>query len=87
MGSVRLTNVWPCFMHADANSNLSLSTGILIAVPIPKEYAASGSMIERAIQQSLIEAKYFSLVLNYFGKIYCALAASILYKTCLSFWL
>lgn len=59
-------------MHTDANSNLSLGTGILIAVSIPKEYAASGSMIERAIRQAIREAKYSSLILNYFGKIHFA---------------
>lgn len=29
---------------------------MLIAVPVPKEYAASGNMIESAIQQALKEA-------------------------------
>ncbi|PIA31197.1 hypothetical protein AQUCO_05100002v1 [Aquilegia coerulea] len=38
-------------------SMLGLGTGILIAVPIPKEHAASGSLIESAIQKALQEAR------------------------------
>lgn len=36
---------------------LKLGTGILIAVPIPKEHSASGSLIESAIQKALKEAR------------------------------
>lgn len=36
---------------------LGLGTGILIAVPIPEEYSASGSLIESAIQRALKEAR------------------------------
>ncbi|OVA07235.1 Pseudouridine-5'-phosphate glycosidase [Macleaya cordata] len=48
-----------CFLFVilDANLKLRLGTGILIAVPIPKEHAASGSMIESAIQSALKEAR------------------------------
>ncbi|KAJ1694827.1 hypothetical protein LUZ63_011525 [Rhynchospora breviuscula] len=53
----RLDSPEECAKLIDANSNLSLGTGILIAVPIPKEYATSGNMIECAIQQALAEAK------------------------------
>jgi pseudouridine-5'-phosphate glycosidase len=41
----------------DANMKLKLGTGILIAVPIPKEHSASGSLIESAIQKALKEAR------------------------------
>ncbi|KAB1228011.1 Pseudouridine-5'-phosphate glycosidase [Morella rubra] len=40
-----------------ANMKLKLDTGILIAVPIPKEHSASGSIIESAIQRALKEAR------------------------------
>nr|GLL32816.1 uncharacterized protein LOC109172091 [Ipomoea trifida] len=40
-----------------ASSKLGLQTGILIAVPIPKEHSASGSLIESAIQRALLEAE------------------------------
>ncbi|GMH00015.1 hypothetical protein Nepgr_001854 [Nepenthes gracilis] len=41
----------------DANVKLNLGTGLLIAVPIPKEQSASGSIIESAIQKALKEAR------------------------------
>uniref|UniRef100_N1QTA8 Pseudouridine-5'-phosphate glycosidase n=1 Tax=Aegilops tauschii TaxID=37682 RepID=N1QTA8_AEGTA len=41
-----------------ANQNMHLGSGILIAVPVPKQHAASGKVIESAIQQSLKEAEY-----------------------------
>ncbi|KMT14574.1 hypothetical protein BVRB_4g073440 [Beta vulgaris subsp. vulgaris] len=41
----------------DANTKLKLGTGILIAVPIPKEHSASGSFVESAIQRALTEAR------------------------------
>lgn len=44
------------FVPADANLNLKLGSGILIAVPIPKEYSASGNSIESAIQKAVQEA-------------------------------
>ncbi|KAI3848205.1 hypothetical protein MKW92_028321 [Papaver armeniacum] len=40
-----------------ANLKLGLGSGILIGVPIPKEHAASGRMIESAIQTALKEAR------------------------------
>ncbi|EER93057.2 hypothetical protein BDA96_01G004200 [Sorghum bicolor] len=40
-----------------ANKNLHLGSGILIAVPIPKHHAASGKIIESAIQTALKEAE------------------------------
>ncbi|XP_038690929.1 pseudouridine-5'-phosphate glycosidase isoform X2 [Tripterygium wilfordii] len=46
-----------CARLIDANMRLMLGTGILITVPIPKEHAASGSMIESAIQSALKEAR------------------------------
>ena len=42
---------------ADANVKLGLGTGILIAVPIPREHSASGSLIESAIQGAMTEAR------------------------------
>nr|ACN35173.1 unknown [Zea mays] len=39
-----------------ANKNLRLGSGILIAVPIPKQHATSGKIIESAIQTALKEA-------------------------------
>ncbi|XVF04804.1 hypothetical protein REPUB_Repub05bG0117100 [Reevesia pubescens] len=41
----------------DANKKLNLGNGVLIAVPIPKEHSASGSLIESAIQLALTEAR------------------------------
>lgn len=46
-----------CARLIDANLKLKLGTGILIAVPIPKEHSASGSLIESAIQIALSEAR------------------------------
>uniref|UniRef100_A0A7N2KMQ2 Pseudouridine-5'-phosphate glycosidase n=1 Tax=Quercus lobata TaxID=97700 RepID=A0A7N2KMQ2_QUELO len=40
-----------------ANVKLKLNTGVLFAVPIPKEHSASGSIIESAIQRALKEAR------------------------------
>ncbi|XP_066446345.1 uncharacterized protein [Eleutherodactylus coqui] len=41
---------------------LRLGSGVLITVPIPEEYAASGQMIEKAIQQALAEARMQGIV-------------------------
>ncbi|KAI3920456.1 hypothetical protein MKX01_000795 [Papaver californicum] len=46
-----------CARLIDANLKLGLGSGILIGVPIPKEHAASGRMIESAIQIALKEAR------------------------------
>ncbi|KAF7120119.1 hypothetical protein RHSIM_Rhsim13G0216600 [Rhododendron simsii] len=46
-----------CSTAPFANMKLKLGTGILIAVPIPKEHSASGSLIESAIQKALNEAR------------------------------
>ncbi|XP_059625034.1 pseudouridine-5'-phosphate glycosidase isoform X2 [Cornus florida] len=46
-----------CAQLIAANMELRLGTGILIAVPIPKEHSASGSLIESAIQRALKEAR------------------------------
>ncbi|XP_062213088.1 pseudouridine-5'-phosphate glycosidase-like isoform X1 [Phragmites australis] len=45
-----------CAKIIHANKNLHLGSGILIAVPIPKQHAASGNVIESAIQKALKEA-------------------------------
>ncbi|KAF3454284.1 hypothetical protein FNV43_RR04731 [Rhamnella rubrinervis] len=44
-------------LYSYANIKLKLGTGILIAVPIPREHSASGSLIESAIQIALKEAR------------------------------
>ncbi|XP_072001353.1 uncharacterized protein [Engystomops pustulosus] len=41
---------------------LRLGSGVLISVPIPSEYAASGQMIEEAIHQALEEARLQGIV-------------------------
>ncbi|KAK2973193.1 hypothetical protein RJ640_009823 [Escallonia rubra] len=46
-----------CTNVMKANIKFKLGTGILIAVPIPKEHSASGSLIESAIQRALEEAR------------------------------
>ncbi|PRQ32843.1 putative pseudouridylate synthase [Rosa chinensis] len=46
-----------CARLIDANLKLELGTGMLIAVPIPKEHSASGNLIESAIQTALREAR------------------------------
>lgn len=52
----RLDTPQECARLLNANLNLKLGSGILIAVPVPKEYAASGNMIESAIKKALKEA-------------------------------
>ncbi|XP_008450374.2 pseudouridine-5'-phosphate glycosidase isoform X1 [Cucumis melo] len=47
-----------------ANMNLELGSGILIAVPIPNEHSAFGSLIEKAIQTALQEAREKNIVGN-----------------------
>ncbi|KAL6564786.1 hypothetical protein OROMI_016236 [Orobanche minor] len=46
-----------CARLIDTNINLNLGSGVLIAVPIPSEYSASGNIIESAIQRALKEAR------------------------------
>ncbi|XP_051141773.1 pseudouridine-5'-phosphate glycosidase isoform X2 [Andrographis paniculata] len=46
-----------CARLIDSNIGLGLGTGVLIAVPIPKEHSASGNIIESAIQRALKEAR------------------------------
>eukprot|EP00258_Populus_trichocarpa_P042009 XP_024458028.1 uncharacterized protein LOC7467984 [Populus trichocarpa] len=46
-----------CARLIDANLKLKLGSGILIAVPIPKEHSASGGLIESSIQIALREAR------------------------------
>lgn len=46
------------YHFTDANLKLELGTGMLIAVPIPKEHSASGNLIESAIQTALREARW-----------------------------
>jgi pseudouridine-5'-phosphate glycosidase len=53
-----------CARLIDANMKLKLNTGILFAVPIPKEHSASGSTIESAIQRALKEARDKSITGN-----------------------
>nr|GMD23370.1 Pseudouridine-5'-phosphate glycosidase [Ipomoea batatas] len=53
-----------CTFFLYASTKLGLQTGILIAVPIPKEHSASGSLIESAIQRALLEAEEKSITGN-----------------------
>lgn len=41
-----------------ASRDLNMNSGCLIAAPIPEKYAASGYLIEDAIQKSLAEAEW-----------------------------
>ena len=42
---------------ADANLSLKSNSGIVLAVPISEDEAASGEIIEKAIQKALKEAR------------------------------
>ncbi|XP_044478871.1 pseudouridine-5'-phosphate glycosidase-like [Mangifera indica] len=53
----RVDSPQECARLIDANLKLKLGSGILIAVPIPKEHSASGNLIESAIQTALREAR------------------------------
>lgn len=48
---------WCCLNDSDANLSLGSTSGIVIAVPIAKEHAASGAEVEKAIQYALQEAR------------------------------
>lgn len=48
---------WCCLNDLDANLSLGSTSGIVIAVPIAKEHAASGAEVEKAIQYALQEAR------------------------------
>ncbi|KAJ8020473.1 Pseudouridine-metabolizing bifunctional protein C1861.05 [Holothuria leucospilota] len=45
----------------DLSISLGMNSGILIAVPIPEECSGDGDMIERAIQQAVIESEEASI--------------------------
>ncbi|KAG1330960.1 pseudouridine-5'-phosphate glycosidase 2 [Cocos nucifera] len=60
----RLDTPQECARLINANLNLKLGSGMLIAVPVPKEYAASGNMIESAIQNALKEAAEKNVIGN-----------------------
>ncbi|KAM6576778.1 hypothetical protein CsatB_028615 [Cannabis sativa] len=53
----RVDTAEECARLIDANTKLGLGTGILIAVPIPQEHEASGSLIDSVIQRALKEAR------------------------------
>ncbi|KAG0501612.1 hypothetical protein HPP92_001684 [Vanilla planifolia] len=53
----RLDTPEECARLINSNLKLGLGSGILIAVPIPKQHSASGNLIESAIQEALKEAK------------------------------
>ncbi|XP_028754782.1 uncharacterized protein LOC114714220 isoform X3 [Neltuma alba] len=53
----RIESPEECARLIEANMKLKLGTGILIAVPIPKEHSTSGNIIESAIQRALKEAR------------------------------
>ncbi|RHZ74182.1 hypothetical protein Glove_227g84 [Diversispora epigaea] len=50
-----LSTTFECAKLIQANSKLDLNSGILIAVPIPEEYAADAEKVENAIEISLKE--------------------------------
>ncbi|KAK1406116.1 hypothetical protein QVD17_41403 [Tagetes erecta] len=52
----RLDSPEDCARLIEVNRNLDLKTGILIAIPIPKEHSVSGNIVESAIQTALREA-------------------------------
>nr|XP_010909663.1 uncharacterized protein LOC105035704 isoform X2 [Elaeis guineensis] len=60
----RLDTPQECARLINANLNLKLGSGMLIAVPVPTEYAASGNMIESAIQNALKEAAEKNVIGN-----------------------
>ncbi|GLT50730.1 hypothetical protein SLA2020_241960 [Shorea laevis] len=52
------THEFPAFFtERNVSFKLNLGSGVLIAVPIPKEYSASGDLIESAIERALREAR------------------------------
>lgn len=53
----RVDTLEECARLIDVNLKLKLGVGTLIAVSIPKEYSASGSVIQSAIQAALNEAR------------------------------
>ncbi|KAK4419611.1 Pseudouridine-5'-phosphate glycosidase [Sesamum alatum] len=53
----RVNSPEDCARLIDSSINLGLTTGILIALPIPREHSASGNIIESAIQKALNEAR------------------------------
>ncbi|KAL0419523.1 UNVERIFIED_CONTAM: Pseudouridine-5'-phosphate glycosidase [Sesamum radiatum] len=53
----RVDSLEDCARLIDSSINLGLTTGILIALPIPREHSASGNIIESAIQKALKEAR------------------------------
>ncbi|XP_061351211.1 pseudouridine-5'-phosphate glycosidase isoform X3 [Gastrolobium bilobum] len=55
--SCRVDTPEDCARLIEANIKLKLGTGILIAVPIPREQSTSGHIIESAIQKALKEAR------------------------------
>jgi pseudouridine-5'-phosphate glycosidase len=57
-------------IFADASLGAELGSGMLFAVPIPEEFAASGEAIEAAIQAAVEEARFENLFL-YFSFFYC----------------
>lgn len=62
--SCRLDTPEECAKLINANLTFRLGTGILIAVPIPKEHSASGNLIEVATQKALKEARDKKVVGN-----------------------
>ncbi|XP_061629820.1 uncharacterized protein zgc:136858 isoform X6 [Phyllopteryx taeniolatus] len=53
--SLLLSTKWIHLSLPESALSLGLHSGVLIAVPIPQEYAAAGQQIERAIQTALAE--------------------------------
>ncbi|XP_027335261.1 uncharacterized protein LOC113849507 isoform X1 [Abrus precatorius] len=62
--SCRVDTPEECARLIEANNKLKLGTGILIAVPIPREQSTSGHIIESAIQKALKEARESNITGN-----------------------
>lgn len=53
------------FGHSASSLSLGLQSGVLLAVPIPEEHAASGQQIEDAIKVAVAEARYGKSVFDF----------------------
>ncbi|CAL0318513.1 unnamed protein product [Lupinus luteus] len=62
--SCRVDTPEDCARLIEANIKLNLGTGVLIAVPIPREHSTSGHIIESAIQKALKEARENNIIGN-----------------------
>eukprot|EP01130_Rhizamoeba_saxonica_P002952 TRINITY_DN1297_c0_g2_i5.p1 TRINITY_DN1297_c0_g2~~TRINITY_DN1297_c0_g2_i5.p1 ORF type:complete len:595 (-),score=125.63 TRINITY_DN1297_c0_g2_i5:1215-2999(-) len=52
---LRLDDPLACARLIDNNLKLNLGSGVLIAIPIPEQYSAEGTLVENAIKQAIDE--------------------------------